>query len=90
MDRNEAIKQVKNLICLGRNRPRAGWAAGYRHIDIAGAPYCTVHCFNSDRSACFKSVVQFLQDHNVPHFVEYVDRCWDGVKVFHQVDVVII
>lgn len=74
MDRNEAIKQVEKITCLGRNRPRPGWAAGCTPINIDGTWYPTAHCFNSNRSACFKSVVQFLQDHNVPHFVQHVER----------------
>ena len=87
MPLNETIISVEKIICPKNNTPRAGWTCGYNCITIDNKHYTTVNVFNSNRSKCFKDVVKYLQDNNLPHRIEVVYRKWEDTKVFKQYDI---
>jgi hypothetical protein len=90
MPTNEVIITVQNIICDKPNRPRSGWCMGGDIVYIDNKHYPTLHIFSSNRSKCFKEVVKFLVDNNIPHMVEQVNRQWEGARVFKQWDITLL
>ena len=95
MEFNEVVVAVEKIICPVEKHPRKGWSSGYNLIVLRDnysveKSYSTTHVFDSNRSKCFKDVVKFLEENQIPHIVEQVDRQWEGTRVFKQWDIQLI
>ena len=72
---NDAIIHAKKIThkdkaCIG----------GYNGVDIDGKFYVSTFQFKSNRSKCYDTLVNYLQENKIPHGIEKVTLRWGEIE----------